>query len=173
MCVLFPSTKDDMTFPRAESDKLILVASFNRVPCWIGKEERKPSGQAQILGLCKRISYRCSGLWLTLTARQIYQIEFAHSDVTFIVSAHLNRSKLALNWRPKGSFGTKPTTYLATLDGDNEDGVGPWAVLVHIRSSHGSILVANIHDMFYFRVVLGHKWGQILQKIGNFAWKGP
>jgi len=27
-----PSTNADITFPRAESDKLILVASFKRVP---------------------------------------------------------------------------------------------------------------------------------------------
>ena len=32
MCVLLPSTNAEMTLPSVESDKLILVASFNRCP---------------------------------------------------------------------------------------------------------------------------------------------
>jgi len=32
MCDDFPSTSADITFPNAESDKLIFWASFNRVP---------------------------------------------------------------------------------------------------------------------------------------------
>lgn len=32
ICYDFPSTKADITFPNAESDKLILVASFNLSP---------------------------------------------------------------------------------------------------------------------------------------------
>ena len=32
MCLLLPSTREEMTFPRADSDRLILVASFNRSP---------------------------------------------------------------------------------------------------------------------------------------------
>uniref|UniRef100_A0A3B3SYI4 Uncharacterized protein n=1 Tax=Paramormyrops kingsleyae TaxID=1676925 RepID=A0A3B3SYI4_9TELE len=33
MWVLFPSTKAEMTLPRAERDRLILVASLSRSPC--------------------------------------------------------------------------------------------------------------------------------------------
>lgn len=32
MCELFPSTKADITFPKADNDKLILLASFNLSP---------------------------------------------------------------------------------------------------------------------------------------------
>uniref|UniRef100_A0A4W5PYB9 Uncharacterized protein n=1 Tax=Hucho hucho TaxID=62062 RepID=A0A4W5PYB9_9TELE len=32
MCVLFPSTRAEMTLPNAERDRLILVASFRRSP---------------------------------------------------------------------------------------------------------------------------------------------
>ena len=32
MCLLLPSTRAEMTFPRADSDRLILVASFSRSP---------------------------------------------------------------------------------------------------------------------------------------------
>uniref|UniRef100_A0A3Q2Y3E8 Uncharacterized protein n=1 Tax=Hippocampus comes TaxID=109280 RepID=A0A3Q2Y3E8_HIPCM len=33
MWLLLPSTRADMTFPKAESDRLILVASFSLSPC--------------------------------------------------------------------------------------------------------------------------------------------
>ena len=32
MCEVFPSTNAEITFPNADNDKLILVASFNRSP---------------------------------------------------------------------------------------------------------------------------------------------
>lgn len=32
MCYVFPSTKAEITFPKAESERLIFVASFNLSP---------------------------------------------------------------------------------------------------------------------------------------------
>lgn len=41
MCFAFPSTRADITFPKADNDKLILVASFNLSPVAPKKFEHK------------------------------------------------------------------------------------------------------------------------------------
>ena len=57
---------------------------------------------------------------------------------------------------------------LATLDRDDEDGVGAGAVLVHVGRPHGPVLVPHGHHVLDLRHGLADEGRQVLQRCRLF-----
>eukprot|EP00095_Tigriopus_kingsejongensis_P001135 snap_masked-scaffold1099_size62903-processed-gene-0.14 protein:Tk01135 transcript:snap_masked-scaffold1099_size62903-processed-gene-0.14-mRNA-1 annotation:"dna polymerase beta-like" len=99
--------------------------------------------QVDLGGLLEPLA-RSSGLALPLGARQVHQMELAHSEVLLTI--------LAL---------------LGALDGDGEDGMASGAVGVHVGGPHTAVLVANGHDLVHVIGIVDHESREVFDIHAN------
>mmetsp|Transcript_94804 Transcript_94804/g.274119 ORF Transcript_94804/g.274119 Transcript_94804/m.274119 type:complete len:221 (-) Transcript_94804:614-1276(-) len=121
---------DDQRCLRIAAKRLLKHTSELGVPVWhvgvllvrqgVDHIAQRGQGTIDVLGLIEPLA-RSAGLRDLLAARQVDQMQLAHLDGTIVQILLLNRQ--------------------------HEDEMGPGGVLVHIRDSHGAVVVARPHGV--------------------------